>query len=136
LNLQTNQFNLHKVLTNELTNKSVRCLRNRWKWTYKHISWNSKNRRNKLTNRVVHLSSDVDTVKDELTHRSIILFRWQRYRWTYKQISSYSKGRRNKLINILVYFRVEKDEFTNRLVHLVQNREKSTYNQISSFGIE
>jgi hypothetical protein len=44
LNLQTDQFNLRKVLTDELINRSVRCLRNS---------------KNKLTDRSVHIQKIV-----------------------------------------------------------------------------
>jgi hypothetical protein len=57
LNLQEDQSNLREVLRDELTNRSVRYLRND---------------ENKLTNRSVQFNSGA-VVKDELTHRSIHL---------------------------------------------------------------
>jgi hypothetical protein len=55
LNLQTDRFNLHRVLTDEFTTNQFGVLRNRWKWTYKQISSNLK----------WIIDADVDT--DELT---------------------------------------------------------------------
>jgi hypothetical protein len=55
LNLQTDQFNLRRVLADELTKYQFGFFRNRWKWTYKQISSNSK--------QII----DADTDTDELT---------------------------------------------------------------------
>jgi sulfatase maturation enzyme AslB (radical SAM superfamily) len=55
LNLQTDRFNLRRILVDELTTDQFRVFRNRWKWTYKQISSNSKQ------------IADVDTNTDEFT---------------------------------------------------------------------
>jgi DNA-binding LacI/PurR family transcriptional regulator len=55
LNLQTDLFNLHRVLADELTIDQLGVLETNEKWTYKQINSNSK--------QIV----DVDTDTDELT---------------------------------------------------------------------
>jgi hypothetical protein len=60
LNLQTDRFNLRRVLANELTKDQFGVFRNRWKWTCKQIRSNSK--------QII----DADTYTDELTTDQII----------------------------------------------------------------
>jgi hypothetical protein len=66
LNLQTDRFNLRRVLTDKLTTDQFGVFRNMWKWTFKHTNSNSKH----------IIDADVDT--DELT--------------TDQFIETYSKG--------------------------------------------